>query len=241
MAQDSGLPVIMITGHGDVPMAVEAMRIGAFDFLEKPFNPDKMTELAKKASQQRRMTLDNRALRRELSRRQGGDEEADRRLARDGAAARGHPRSRPGRQPCADRRRDGDGQDAGGPCAACGGAAGGAKKFITLVSCSAYAEQQLAEKLFGPDPRRGAAAGGGGARRHAVLEDIEALPNAPAGAASDLHQRAGHAAPDPHHRDLQRCRTAGKTLEDAAPRPVLPALGDDDHLPAAQRRAARIS
>ncbi len=67
MSLDSGLPVILITGHGDVPMAVEAMRIGAFDFLEKPFNPDRMTELAKKASQQRRMTLDNRALRRELS------------------------------------------------------------------------------------------------------------------------------------------------------------------------------
>ena len=48
MSVDSGLPVIMITGHGDVPMAVEAMRIGAFDFLEKPFNPDRMTELAKR-------------------------------------------------------------------------------------------------------------------------------------------------------------------------------------------------
>ena len=67
MSIDSGLPVIMITGHGDVPMAVEAMRVGAYDFLEKPFNPDRMTELAKKASQSRRMTLDNRALRRELS------------------------------------------------------------------------------------------------------------------------------------------------------------------------------
>ena len=64
---DSTLPVIMITGHGDVPMAVEAMRVGAFDFLEKPFNPDRMTELAKKATQARRLTLDNRALRRELS------------------------------------------------------------------------------------------------------------------------------------------------------------------------------
>ena len=67
MSVDSALPVIMITGHGDVPMAVEAMHVGAFDFLEKPFNPDRMTELAKKATNARRLTLDNRALRRELS------------------------------------------------------------------------------------------------------------------------------------------------------------------------------
>ena len=67
MSVDSALPVIMITGHGDVPMAVEAMQVGAFDFLEKPFNPDKMTELAKRAANARRLTLDNRALRRELS------------------------------------------------------------------------------------------------------------------------------------------------------------------------------
>ena len=56
MGMDSGLPVIMITGHGDVPMAVEAMRVGAYDFLEKPFNPDRMTELAKRATQARRLT-----------------------------------------------------------------------------------------------------------------------------------------------------------------------------------------
>jgi DNA-binding NtrC family response regulator len=58
MAQDSSLPVIM---------AVEAMRVGAFDFLEKPFNPERMTELAKRATQKRRLALDSRALRRELS------------------------------------------------------------------------------------------------------------------------------------------------------------------------------
>ncbi len=64
---DSSLPMIMITGHGDVPMAVEAMRLGAFDFLEKPFNPGTMTDLAKKATQARRLLLDNRKLRRELA------------------------------------------------------------------------------------------------------------------------------------------------------------------------------
>ena len=62
MSMDSGLPVIMITGHGDVPMAVEAMHVGAYDFLEKPFNPDRMTELAKKATQTRRLALDNLSL-----------------------------------------------------------------------------------------------------------------------------------------------------------------------------------
>src|SRR6056297_1041098 len=67
MSQDSSLPVIMITGHGDVPMAVEAMRVGAFDFLEKPFDPERMTELAKRATQRRRLVLDARVLRRDLS------------------------------------------------------------------------------------------------------------------------------------------------------------------------------
>ena len=49
MGSDSALPVIMITGHGDVPMAVEAMRVGAFDFLEKPFDDEVLLPLVENA------------------------------------------------------------------------------------------------------------------------------------------------------------------------------------------------
>ena len=67
MGKDSVLPVILITGHGDVPMAVEAMRLGAFNFLEKPFEPEDLTKLIKSAAQKRRSTLESRELRKELS------------------------------------------------------------------------------------------------------------------------------------------------------------------------------
>lgn len=43
------LPVIIITGHGDVQMAVRAMKQGAFDFIEKPFNDEVMLDLVQKA------------------------------------------------------------------------------------------------------------------------------------------------------------------------------------------------
>ncbi len=64
---DPNLPVILITGHGDVQMAVEAMQIGAYDFMEKPFDPERLADLAKRAIAARKLTMENRALRRELS------------------------------------------------------------------------------------------------------------------------------------------------------------------------------
>ncbi|MBL8518591.1 MAG: response regulator transcription factor [Betaproteobacteria bacterium] len=45
-------PIIFITGHGDVPMAVEAVKKGAFDFLEKPFQDERLIELIRRAATQ---------------------------------------------------------------------------------------------------------------------------------------------------------------------------------------------
>ena len=47
--RNAHLPIIFITGHGDIPMAVEAMRRGALDFIRKPFGEDDLLERVKEA------------------------------------------------------------------------------------------------------------------------------------------------------------------------------------------------
>ncbi|AUG09675.1 sigma-54 dependent transcriptional regulator [Pseudomonas sp. S09G 359] len=60
--RDADVPVILLTGHGDVPMAVEAMRDGAYDFLEKPFSPDALLNSLRRALDKRGLILENRRL-----------------------------------------------------------------------------------------------------------------------------------------------------------------------------------
>jgi two-component system response regulator FixJ len=51
-AQSSPFPILIMTGHGDVPLAVEAMKLGAVDFLEKPFEDDRLTTMIESAIRQ---------------------------------------------------------------------------------------------------------------------------------------------------------------------------------------------
>ena len=59
---DPDLPVVMMTGHGDIAEAVDAMKRGAYDFLAKPFAPERLIESLRRALDKRSLVLDNRRL-----------------------------------------------------------------------------------------------------------------------------------------------------------------------------------
>ena len=211
MGMDASLPVILITGHGDVPMAVEAMRLGAYDFLEKPFDPERMTELARNALKARGLALENRALRQELAdgstlmRRLVGASADMVRLREDildYGQADGHVLI--------------DGETGTGKTLvahalhAVGPRAG--KRFVS-VSCFGQSDDQMAARLFGPVESGGLplveeARGG-----TLCLEDVEAL--SPAMQGRLLSFINGQASP-PETRIVAVCNehAPGRTLED---------------------------
>lgn len=61
--RDAELPVILVTGHGEVAMAVAALKEGAWDFLTKPFGSDVLIASVRRALETRRLALENRRLR----------------------------------------------------------------------------------------------------------------------------------------------------------------------------------
>lgn len=66
--RDAEVQVILTTGHGDVPMAVEAMKRGAVDFLTKPFATNDLVRAVRSASDRRALIIENRKLRQALRR-----------------------------------------------------------------------------------------------------------------------------------------------------------------------------
>ncbi len=69
--EHSEVPVVMISGHGNIETALEASRIGAYDFIEKPFNTDRLLMVVERAIDDARLRRENR----ELTLRAGGDTE----------------------------------------------------------------------------------------------------------------------------------------------------------------------
>ena len=70
-AQFPTMPVIILTGHGTIESAVQAMHDGAYDFLTKPVNLDRLSLLVKRALASRELAVQNRAMQEELERRSG--------------------------------------------------------------------------------------------------------------------------------------------------------------------------
>ncbi len=65
---DSDIPVIIISGHGNIELAVKATRFGAYDFLEKPLSLEKVLIVARRALERKRLEDENRVLRADLTR-----------------------------------------------------------------------------------------------------------------------------------------------------------------------------
>jgi len=67
VAIDPDLPVVLVTGHGDVNLAVDAMREGAYDLIEKPFGEERFLDAIARATEKRQLTLENRQLRNSIA------------------------------------------------------------------------------------------------------------------------------------------------------------------------------
>lgn len=64
---DAELPVVLFTGHGDISMAIQAIRDGAYDFIEKPAPPEYLIDVVQRALDKRELVLENRKLKQELA------------------------------------------------------------------------------------------------------------------------------------------------------------------------------
>ena len=68
------IPVVLMTGHGDIPTAIQAIRAGAYDFLEKPFNREQLLAVVLRACEQHRLVSENKLLKDRLAAASGIDQ-----------------------------------------------------------------------------------------------------------------------------------------------------------------------
>lgn len=64
---DPSIPVVLMSGHGDIPMAIKAMQLGATDFLEKPLDPEKVVLVLQGVIEKRRLVLESRSVQHNLN------------------------------------------------------------------------------------------------------------------------------------------------------------------------------
>lgn len=183
---DRDIPVILITGHGDVQLAVRAMREGAFDFVEKPFSTPHLAETCARALEFRRLVLENRVLRAAA----GQTDDLEQRLVgRSGAMIDLRRRVRTIGPSDADVLIVGDtGTGKEVVARALHDLSARATKPFIAIDCAALPEQQIESELFGHEA--GAFAGAMRARygrfEHArggtvLLDDIASMPLAAQG------------------------------------------------------------
>ncbi|KFE46721.1 sigma-54-dependent transcriptional regulator [Pseudomonas syringae] len=180
-ALDADLPVILLTGHGDVPMAVDAMRDGAYDFLEKPFSPETLLSNLHRALEKRQLVLENRRL----------HEQADARSQLDATLLGVSPGLQTLRRQVLDlsqlpvnviiRGETGSGKELVARCLHDFGPR--ANKPFVALNCAAIPEQLFEAELFGHEP--GAFTGAQGKRIGKLeyadggtlfLDEIESMP-----------------------------------------------------------------
>ncbi|WP_424931323.1 sigma-54-dependent transcriptional regulator [Amaricoccus macauensis] len=212
---DPGLPVILMTGHGDVPMAVEAMHIGAFDFIEKPFDPERLVDICTRACERRQRTLESRDLRRELA----DESVAVRRLLgahasiaalRDGipdmAQADGHVlilgETGTGKSLIANALH------------ACGPRS---QTPMVTVNCEAIPGGQLEEMLFGGEAQPGKPLVDQAEGSTLVLENIEAMREGVQARLLELLNAADQASAMPNPRNLRVIAISSRLKQANAP------------------------